>query len=99
MVGAALGVGGAEVQTLSNNPMAGPYTAGLGGGGFGASAVIAFGGFGLPETVAVPHRCVCDDHAGFGHLVSVCLGTPLQLGDVGAGGDCAVVFCFSRFCR
>ena len=53
VVGAALGVGGAEIQTLLNNPMASPYTLGL-AAGLGASAVIAFGGFGLPETVAVP---------------------------------------------
>ena len=55
VVGAALGVGGAEIQTLLNNPMASPYTLGLAAAaGLGASAVIAFGGFGLPETVAVP---------------------------------------------
>ena len=29
VVGAALGVGGAEIQTLLNNPMASPYTLGL----------------------------------------------------------------------
>ena len=35
--------------------MASPYTLGLAAAaGLGASAVIAFGGFGLPETVAVP---------------------------------------------
>ena len=72
VVGAALGVGGAEIQTLLNNPMASPYTLGLAAAaGLGASAVIAFG--------------------GFGHLVSVCLGTPLQFGDAGVGRDCAVV--------
>ena len=55
VVGAALGVGGAEIQTLLNNPMASPYTLGLAAAaGLGASVVIAFGGFGLPETVAVP---------------------------------------------
>ena len=38
-----------------NNPMASPYTLGLAAAaGLGASVVIAFGGFGLPETVAVP---------------------------------------------
>ena len=53
VVGAALGVGGAEIQTLLNNPMASPYTLGLAAAaGLGASVVIAFGGFGLPETVA-----------------------------------------------
>lgn len=55
VVGAALGVGGAEIQTLLNNPMASPYTLGLAAAaGLGASAVIAFGGFGLPSAIAVP---------------------------------------------
>ncbi len=55
VVGAALGVGGAEIQTLLNNPMASPYTLGLAAAaGFGASTVIAFGGFGLPFSFAVP---------------------------------------------
>ncbi|WP_373741894.1 FecCD family ABC transporter permease [Neisseria sp.] len=55
VVGAALGVGGAEIQTLLNNPMASPYTLGLAAAaGLGASLVIAFGSFGLPETLAVP---------------------------------------------
>ncbi|MFT3691048.1 FecCD family ABC transporter permease [Paenirhodobacter sp.] len=55
VVGAALGVGGAEIQTLLNNPMASPYTLGLAAAaGLGASLVIAFGTFGLPLAVAVP---------------------------------------------
>lgn len=55
VVGAALGVGGAEIQTLLNNPMASPYTLGLAAAaGFGASIVIAFGGFSLPTEIAVP---------------------------------------------
>ncbi|MDD0824977.1 iron ABC transporter permease [Mannheimia sp. AT1] len=55
VVGAALGVGGAEIQTLLNNPMASPYTLGLAAAaGLGASAVIAFGGFGLPSSISVP---------------------------------------------
>lgn len=55
VVGAALGVGGAEIQTLLNNPMASPYTLGLAAAaGLGASLVIAFGSLGLPETLAVP---------------------------------------------
>lgn len=54
-VGAALGVGGAEIQTLLNNPMASPYTLGLAAAaGLGASLVIAFGSFGLPTAFAVP---------------------------------------------
>lgn len=55
VVGAALGVGGAEIQTLLNNPMASPYTLGLAAAaGLGASLVIAFGSLSLPETLAVP---------------------------------------------
>ena len=54
-MGATLAVGGAEIQTLLNNPMASPYTLGLAAAaGFGASIVIAFGSFGLPVQVAVP---------------------------------------------
>lgn len=53
--GAALGLGGAEIQTLLNNPMASPYTLGLSSAaGLGASLVIAFGTFGLPLALAVP---------------------------------------------
>ncbi|WP_243140645.1 FecCD family ABC transporter permease [Pelistega ratti] len=55
VVGATLAVGGAEIQTLLNNPMASPYTLGLAAAaGFGASLVIAFGSFGLPVGIAVP---------------------------------------------
>lgn len=55
VVGAVLGVGGAEIQTLLNNPMASPYTLGLAAAaGFGASLVIAFGSFGLPLMIVVP---------------------------------------------
>lgn len=54
-VGGALGVGGAGIQTLLNNPMASPYTLGLAAAsGLGASLVIAFGTFGLPLLFAVP---------------------------------------------
>ena len=54
VVGATLAVGGAEIQTLLNNPMASPYTLGLAAAaGFGASVVIAFGSFGLRVQVAV----------------------------------------------
>jgi iron complex transport system permease protein len=55
VVGATLGMGGAEIQTLLNNPMASPYTLGLAAAaGLGASLVIAFGTFGLPIAIAVP---------------------------------------------
>ncbi len=55
VVGATLGIGGAEIQTLLNNPMASPYTLGLAAAsGFGASLIIAFGTFGLPLIIAIP---------------------------------------------
>lgn len=55
VAGAALGVGGAEIQTLLNNPMASPYTLGMAAAaGFGAALVIVFGSFGLPSNVALP---------------------------------------------
>lgn len=54
-VGCALGIGGAGIQTLLNNPMASPYTLGLAAAsGLGASLVIAFGTMGLPLLFAVP---------------------------------------------
>lgn len=54
-VGASLGAGGAQMQTLLNNPMASPYTLGLAAAsGFGASLVIAFGSLGVPLYYAVP---------------------------------------------
>ena len=44
VAGAALGVGGAEIQTLLNNPMASPYTLGMAAAaGFGAALVLVFG--------------------------------------------------------
>ncbi|QKF63512.1 iron ABC transporter, permease protein [Campylobacter mucosalis] len=55
VVGATLGVGGAQIQTLLNNPMASPYTLGLAAAaGFGASLVIAFGSLNIPLLFAVP---------------------------------------------
>lgn len=54
-VGAALGAGGAQMQTLLNNPMASPYTLGMAAAaGFGAALSLAFGGFGLDTMIAVP---------------------------------------------
>lgn len=55
VVGASLALGGAEMQTLLNNPMASPYTLGLAAAaGFGAAFVLYFDGFGLPPLLAVP---------------------------------------------
>lgn len=45
IVGAALGLAGAEIQTLLRNPLASPYTLGVSAGaGFGAALVLSFGG-------------------------------------------------------
>ena len=55
VAGCALGVGGAEIQTLLNNPMASPYTLGMAAAaGFGAALVIVLGAFGLPLKVMMP---------------------------------------------
>lgn len=44
VVGAALGLAGATMQTILNNPLASPYTLGLSAGaGFGASVALTFG--------------------------------------------------------
>ena len=56
VVGAALGVSGAVMQTILNNPLASSYTLGISSGaGFGAALVILFGaGLPLPQDWAVP---------------------------------------------
>lgn len=55
VVGAALGAGGAQMQTLLNNPMASPYTLGMAAAaGFGAALSLYFGGFGLEPMISVP---------------------------------------------
>ena len=55
VTGAALGVGGAEIQTLLNNPMASPYTLGMAAAaGFGAALVVVFGTFGMSVYIAQP---------------------------------------------
>ena len=55
IVGGSLGVGGAEMQTLLNNPMASPYTLGMAAAaGFGAALVLYLGSFGLSTGIAVP---------------------------------------------
>ncbi|WP_428242370.1 FecCD family ABC transporter permease [Gynuella sp.] len=55
MVGCSLGVGGAEMQTLLNNPMASPYTLGMAAAaGFGAALMLYLGSLGLGSQVAVP---------------------------------------------
>lgn len=55
VVGAALGVGGGQMQTLLDNPLASPFTLGLAAAaGFGAALALVSGGFGLPPLVAIP---------------------------------------------
>lgn len=55
IVGGALGVGGAEMQTLLNNSMASPYTLGMAAAaGFGAALMLYIGSLGLDSNYAVP---------------------------------------------
>lgn len=55
VVGGALGVGGAEMQTLLNNNMASPYTLGMAAAaGFGAAITLYVGSFGVNISFAVP---------------------------------------------
>ncbi|NAW65277.1 FecCD family ABC transporter permease [Photobacterium halotolerans] len=55
VVGGALGVGGAEMQTLLNNSMASPYTLGMAAAaGFGAAITLYFGSLGIDSDYAVP---------------------------------------------
>ena len=56
-VGAILGVAGAEMQTILNNPLASPYTLGLSSAaGFGAALILVFGTGSLmiPSNLAAP---------------------------------------------
>ena len=55
-VGAALGLSGAIMQTILNNPLASSYTLGVSAGaGFGAALVIVFGSsFPIAEAFAIP---------------------------------------------
>ncbi|WP_086478851.1 FecCD family ABC transporter permease [Oceanospirillum sanctuarii] len=55
IVGGVLGVGGAEMQTLLNNPMASPYTLGMAAAaGFGAALMLYVGSLGFNAEFAVP---------------------------------------------
>lgn len=55
VVGAALGLGGVQMQTLLDNPLASPFTLGLAAAaGFGAALALVTGGLGLPPLVAIP---------------------------------------------
>lgn len=55
VAGIALGMSGAAMQTLLDNPLASPYTLGLASAaGFGASLAILSGGWGINPLVIVP---------------------------------------------
>lgn len=57
VVGASLGVAGAEMQTILNNPLASPFTLGISAAAsFGAALVLVFGSFtgALASTILVP---------------------------------------------
>ncbi|WP_371363321.1 Hemin transport system permease protein HmuU [Sporomusa rhizae] len=57
VVGATLGIAGAEMQTILDNPLASPYTLGISAGaGFGAALAIVVGGdkLPIPEDYLVP---------------------------------------------
>lgn len=55
LAGGVLGVGGAQMQTLLNNPMASPYTLGMAAAaGFGAAFMLYIGSFGMSASIAVP---------------------------------------------
>ena len=67
VVGAALGLGGAEMQTLLDNPLASPFTLGFSAAaGFGAALAIMFGGL-LP----VPGYALTPA-AAFGMTLAAC---------------------------
>ncbi|MBS0643883.1 MAG: iron ABC transporter permease [Proteobacteria bacterium] len=76
LVGASLGMSGAVMQTILNNPLASSYTLGVSAGaGFGAALVILFGAaLPLPEPWAIPLASfifagvACAAVAGVGHL-------------------------------
>lgn len=54
VVGAALAIAGAQMQTILNNPLASPFTLGISAAaGFGASLVLAFGITVLPVAAAI----------------------------------------------
>ncbi len=75
-VGSALGVTGAVMQTILNNPLASSYTLGISAGaGFGAALAILFGAaLPVPETWAVPFAAflfagvACALVGGVGHV-------------------------------
>ncbi|SCM72199.1 Fe III dicitrate ABC transporter permease [uncultured Pleomorphomonas sp.] len=94
VVGAAMGAGGAQMQTLLANPMASPYTLGMAAAaGFGAALTLTVGGFGLPDMVAVPVGAFIFSMLAAGFLLAL---TALRRrgGDTIILGGIAVLFLF-----
>jgi iron complex transport system permease protein len=86
LVGAALGLTGAVMQTILNNPLASSYTLGVSAGaGFGAALVIVLGSVvPVPETYAVPV-------AAFGFAALACAAVWLLGGIRGATPETLVL--------
>lgn len=88
LVGASLGLAGAEMQTVLNNPLASPFTLGVSNAAtFGASLAIVFGWtlWGLGAAWAVPA-------AAFVCAVAATLLTQLLARSQGAGVETVVLF-------
>ncbi|PPC73934.1 iron-siderophore ABC transporter permease [Pokkaliibacter plantistimulans] len=99
VVGAALSVAGAQMQTILNNPLASPFTLGISAGAsFGAALALAFGVALFPFVGALDYLVPINAFivamltAGLIHLVSMRRGVSVQtivlLG-------IALVFCFN----
>lgn len=55
VVGAALGLGGAQMQTLLDNPLASPFTLGIAAAGFGAALALVMSSYlGLHSIFSIP---------------------------------------------
>jgi len=83
VVGAALSVAGAQMQTILNNPLASPFTLGISAGAsFGAALALAFGVTLIPAAIeyVVPINAfvVAMLAAFFIHLVSMRRGVTVQ---------------------
>lgn len=85
VVGAALGLSGAIMQTVLNNPLASSYTLGISAGaGFGAALVIVLGtALPIPETLAVPLAAFL--------FAGLACGAVLLIGNAKGGGADAFV--------
>jgi iron complex transport system permease protein len=86
LVGAALGLTGAVMQTILNNPLASRYTLGVSAGaGFGAALVIVLGaGLPIAEAYAIPV-------SAFLFAALACAGVGLLGGIRGAGAETLVL--------